>query len=155
MVVSRDHNNQGIEVKTKQALVSIGKNQIVINDLVINQPGEYDASGVACEVSEIGTKIKALAETENILIGVLNAQTDLEILSEDYTKVSLLFLFIEKSEDLKTAEIVVAKIEPQIVFYSGNTEVDLSQLENLEKSQSYKVSKNDLFFEGTKSIYLE
>ena len=133
----------------------MSKNQILVNDLVINQAGEYDASGVACEVLEINQQIKVLIETENILFGVVNADTNVEQLPEDYTKVSILFLFVDKTEDLKAAEMIVAKIEPQLVIYTPEKEVALDQLANLEKVKSYKVNKNDLLAEGTKSIYLE
>jgi len=155
LTISKNPKSQGFIIKTKQSNVEVTRSKILIGDFEISSPGEFDVSGTSCDVQSIDGHLNSLIESEFILMGALDAKISPDSLSEDYTKIAILLLFIDKPEDFKKGADLVGRLEPQLVFYTSSDEKSLSD-NNFEKiGSSYKISKNDLVFEGTRHLVLE
>lgn len=153
MIISKNPAINGYQIKTKNDLVTIDASAVKINNYLINQPGEYDVSGVTVNASNIQEEIKAILGLENFFIAVLGSKHLEDQLSEEFNKVSILLLLLQTEADIKKAENVVAQTEPRLVFYSAGPGVNLSQIPALEViSGNYKVSQNDLNFDGTRHL---
>ena len=156
MTILKNSASDGFALKTKNSQVNILRTQIEIGNFKISSPGEYDLSDVSCDVQSLDGHIVSLLESEMILIGTLDAKVDIEDLSEDFTKVSILLLFIDSAQDIKSAANLVSKIEPQLVFYLSKEKTDSKIDQSIEVVPSpYKVSRNELVYEGTRHLIFE
>lgn len=156
MTILKNPSGDGCILKTKNTQVNITRSQIEIGNFKISSPGEYDLADVSCDVQNLDGHINSLIESEMILLGALDAKVDLEDLSEDFTKVSVLLLFIDSASDIKSASSLVSSIEPQLVFYLSHEEIDFKKESSIETVPSpYKISKNELVYEGTRHLVFE
>lgn len=155
MIISKNLTGSGFSIKTKTASVEVSRKNIKINGFEITSPGEYDLSGCSCDVLKIDGHIHALLEAEMILLGALDANFCADELSEDFTQVSVLLLFLDDEKDLKSGTGIVGRIEPQFVCYFCPNGANLSTITGLETVDNLKISKNDLLFEGSRHILLK
>ena len=156
MTILKNPSGDGFILKTKNSQVNITRSKIEIGDFKISGPGEYDLSDVSCDVQSLDGHINSLIESEMILLGALDAKVDIEDLSEDFTKVSVLLLFIDNVNDIKLASSLVSKVEPQLVFYLSQEKIDSKVESSIETIPSpFKISKNELVYEGTRHLVFE
>lgn len=149
-------DNSKLEIKNKKGAATISRSLILLNDFKIKGPGEYDIADIACDVTALDGHINALIEFEMILFGVIDAVSSPDTLNEDFTKVSVLILFVDSKDDLTKAASLVGQIEPQLVFYCSSDPQILQSIPTIEKTPSpFKLSRNDLVFEATRHIVLE
>lgn len=149
MTILKNQSGDGFILKTKNTQVTALRNLIEVGDFKIANPGEYDVAQVSCDVQNLGENINSLIELEMILVGVLDANIHSEDLAEDFTKVSILLMFINNTGDFKSASTLVSKIEPQLVFYLSKEKIESKIESSIEVVPSpYKISKNELVNEG-------
>lgn len=156
MTILKNQSGDGFILKTKNTQIIILRNLIEVGDFKITSPGEYDVAQISCDVQSLGENINSLIELEMILVGALDASINSEDLAEDFTKVSILLMFIDSTNDFKSASTLVSKIEPQLVFYLSKEKIESKVEPSIEVAPSpYKISKNELVYEGTRHLIFE
>lgn len=147
---------EGFEIKDKDVTVTVSRSKIKVNNFVINAPGEYDVAGATCEVKQIITGINILIDTEGVLFAALSPNIGLNDLDEEIARVAIVLLLVNPGDDSKKISEIIAKIEPQLVFYSLPSDFNLPDIQDLEKiEKNYKIGKLDLEIEGTRHFVIE
>jgi hypothetical protein len=146
---------QDFIIKTKQMTANIGE-KILLGELTISKPGEYEVGGVQIEV--IDGIIQVYAEGMSIAHmrkGKVLSDTELENLNG----IDILLMGVGGGEftETKTALTVISQIEPAIVIpmHKGNIE-EFAKEEGLstEGIDELKLSRGDLPTDENKVVVL-
>lgn len=130
---------------------------------IINQPGEYEVSGVEIRVIPVNNRQIAILRYENNTLASFNLDT---IPSDKVLKlvdgINVLLLSVGKSNlDIKSSSSICSRVEPQILIpidYQELKEIDSflkNENFNLESIQDkYQFSKSNLDTEERQNILL-
>lgn len=149
------HGRENFTIKTKGKTVRIGE-QIVLGDLKITTPGEYEAGGVQVEI--IDGIIEVLSERITVCwMKKAKILSDQEL--ERINGINILLIGVGGGEftETKTAIEVINQIEPAIVIpmYSQNLDSFLKEEGISPTSQDQlKVTFSDLSSEERKVVIL-
>ena len=149
------HGQENFTIKTKGKTVKIGE-QIVLGDLKITTPGEYESGGVQVEI--IDGIIEVLSERMTVCwMGKAKILSDEEL--EKINGINILLIGVGGGQftETKTAIEVINQIEPAIVIpmYSENLDSFLKE-EGISPAgqDQFKALISDLSQEERKVVIL-
>ena len=148
MQISTTKDNH-LEIKTKKAVISIN-DEIRINDVVLEGPGEYEIAEVSVE--GVSDDIY-LCQAEEIYFGLVDFKEKLS--KEAIEKISNVSVLIARlNGEIEQSLEQIGQAEPNITIYLGSVGTDdkISKAGvTLDRQDSVKISKTDV--DGEQKAY--
>lgn len=146
------------KIKTRDAEIFLEDGKVMIDDFVVDGPGEYERKNIFIESPIEKSAYKLYIEEVKILyIGKVKSLSDREI--EEIDGIDLIFLpcGADDSMEIKDSLNLAATLEPGIVIPMLYDNVELLQKEGLEgeTEKTAKISKSSIPEEGKTVIFLE
>lgn len=134
--------NNNVCISSDKKEILLGSNQVTVDGMVIDFPGEYEKSGIILQVKEENEKRYFTLQVEGKIIAYVS-HTEGEIQDEllnFFAKTSILVTLADK-ENTKLVEV----LEPSIIIpYGEGKDVFLSSLgQTLEPTDRYKLKEID------------